>query len=94
MSFRVVGTALSSMALAAIVPMSAVSASVRPGSAVPTATASASAVNANSQFGPSRAVTPWPAYAVIAMTLALSVWIAAACAMTELGIGYVDEEKE
>ena len=72
MSFRVFGTVAAAIALAASGPATA---SVRPGSAVPTV-ASASSVNSAAPYRTSRAMTPWPAYLVIALTVAVGVWIA------------------
>lgn len=76
MSFRTVGTAVIAMAVAVSVPLSAATAAVRPGSAVPTAASASSVAPTNAAAGTS-ALTPWPAYAVIALTMAMSVWIAA-----------------
>ena len=76
MLLRKVGTLAIGLALAISVPLSDAAAATRPSSAVPTA---ASVVHANSgaQSVSRRSVQPWPAYAVIALTIALSVWIAA-----------------
>ena len=75
MSFRTIGTVATAVALMISVPAAATAASVRPGSAVPTA-ASAVSVGSSAQRGQAASVTPWPAYAIIALTLALGVWIA------------------
>jgi len=74
--FRSVGTVAAAVALAATVPASAFAASTRPGSAVPTATASANSFGAGAAQGATSASTPWLSYAVILATLAMGVWIA------------------
>lgn len=74
MPLRAIGNAAAAMALLVSVPATAI-ASVRPGSAVPTA-ATASSVSSSAQGGIVSGVTPWPAYLVIALTLAVGVWIA------------------
>ena len=75
MSFRAIGTTAAALALLVSIPANAAAASVRPGSAVPTA-ASASSVSLAAQGGEARSMTPWPAYLAIALTLAVGVWIA------------------
>lgn len=75
MSFRTIGTTAAALALLVSIPANAVAASVRPGSAVPTA-ASAVSVSANAQGGEAGAATPWPAYVAIALALAVGVWLA------------------
>lgn len=75
MLFRKIGTAAIGLALAVSVPASAAMAATRPGSAVPAA-ASLATASSSAQSGQGSAMTPWPAYAVIALTVALGVWIA------------------
>jgi len=75
MLFRKVGTAAIGLALAVSLPTSAAMAATRPGSAVP-AVASFATAGSSAQSGGGSAVTPWPAYAVIALTVALGAWIA------------------
>ncbi|RIX27002.1 hypothetical protein [Sphingomonas edaphi] len=68
---RNVAAAVSALALVAV-PTASIAA--RPSAAVPTA--AASSVSAAQPYGGSSAFAPWPAYAIIALTLAFGVWIA------------------
>ena len=68
---RNVAAAVSALALVGA-PISA-AAAARPSSAVPTA--AASSVSASQGYGAASAMTPWPAYAIIALTFALGIWI-------------------
>ncbi len=76
MSFRAIVTSAAAMGLLLGVSTSAV-ASVRPGSAVPTAvSASTASSSAQGTYAGAGAFAPWPAYVVIALTLAVGVWFA------------------
>jgi len=72
--FRTIGTAAAAIAVTVSVPVSAASAAVRPGSAVPAA--SANSVAASAAQGGNSASTPWAAYAAILATLIAGGWIA------------------
>ena len=74
MLFRKIGTAAIGLTLAVSVPASAAMAATRPGAAVPAA-ASVATASSTAQSGQGSAMAPWPAFAVIALTVALGVWI-------------------
>ncbi|QDP20453.1 hypothetical protein [Sphingomonas xanthus] len=72
---RKIATASLAAALMVSVPVASSASAVRPSSAVPTAVASSNAATA--QFQQGSALTPWPAYVVMALTLSVALWIAA-----------------
>ena len=83
-AIRSVGTAITALALGLSVPVTSAAAAVRPGSAVPSAAAS-SAISSSAQNVGGNVARPWPAYALIALTIAVGAWLA----FDDGGNGYV-----